>query len=242
MLRTLLLLRHGESQANADGLFTGLLDVPLTERGQAEIIEAAHLLDEAGLWPEIWFCSPLLRTKRSAEILASCLRHPPVDVVYDWRLAERNYGVLTGRSKSEVRAAYGPERFLSWRRSVDGAPPAMSRADRSSLGSVPEALGLTESLLDVITRVNDFCDERLDSAFRQARSVLIMAHGNSLRALCTILDQLNHGEVQELNIPTAHPLMYQLDLDGRPIVRGGTYLNPVAANIAAAHLSLEGGT
>ena len=242
MAGTLVLIRHGQSQANADGLFTGLLDAPLTEQGRAEARHAAALLDEAGLHPPTWFCSPLLRAVETCEILQSLLRPGPRHVEVDWRLAERNYGALTGRSKPEVLDEHGADRFLAWRRSVHTAPPPMTKARFAALGDVPEWLGLTESLAAVIARVGILWRERIEPALLQDVDVLVIAHGNSLRALCTVLDRLAEDEVEELNIPTGHPLVYRIGDDGRPLVRGGAYLDRAAALTAAATIAAEGGT
>lgn len=242
MTDTLILLRHGQSQANADGLFTGLLDVPLTDAGRAEAEGAAQQLDSAGLWPPIWFCSPLLRAKQTALILNDCLSTAPTRISYDWRLAERNYGALTGHSKQAVLAEHGAENYRAWRRSKDVAPPPMPLDQRRDLGDVPESLGLTESLADVIVRVDDVWRASIEPALRQRGAVLVVAHGNSLRALCAILDQLNDVEIQDLNIPTGHPLVYRIDPDSRPLQRGGSYLNRAAAIAAAETIAHEGGT
>lgn len=238
----LVLVRHGQSQANAEGLFTGILDVPLTGTGRAEAVRAAELLDDAELWPPICFCSPLQRARATAEILDARLRHAPGRTVYDWRLAERNYGALTGRTKRSVLAEYGQTQFFAWRRSVDIAPPAMSIAQRQSLGYAPEMLGRTESLNDVIARVGAAWRQRIEPAVHRCGSALVVAHGNSLRALCSILDDLTDAEVQNLNIPTGHPLIYRIAENGRPLLRGGEYLDPISARSASEQIAQEGGT
>ncbi len=239
---TLVLVRHGQSQANADGLFTGLLDVPLTDRGRAEAARAARMLNDAGLAPPVWFCSPLRRARETAAILTAESSRPPRRVTWDWRLAERNYGALTGRTKQSVLTEYGQQQFLAWRRSVDVAPPPMSDEQRATLGDAPTALGLTEALRDVVVRVGEAWREDIEPALRRNGSALVLAHGNSLRALCVVLDALTHAEVQALNIPTGHPLIYRIASDGRPQVRGGRYLDPITAQAAAARIAQEGGT
>jgi 2,3-bisphosphoglycerate-dependent phosphoglycerate mutase len=238
----LVLLRHGQSQANADGLFTGLLDVPLTDIGRAEAAYAAHLLNDAEMWPQVCFCSPLVRATQTAAILQTDLSHAPARTVYDWRLAERNYGALTGCTKEAVRAEHGELRFRAWRRSVHTAPPPMSSRQRQTLGDVPEALGLTESLHDVMVRVDAAWQHDIKPAMRRYGSVLLVAHGNSLRALCTILDALTDSEVEALNLPTGHPLVYRFASSDQPLTRGGEYLDPPAARIASAQIAREGGT
>lgn len=240
---TLVLVRHGQSQANADGLFTGLLDVPLTDLGRLEARHAARLLNDLDLWPSVWFCSPLRRARETAAILAAKARRPPSRMIWDWRLAERNYGALTGRTKRSVLAEYGEARFRAWRRSVEVAPPAMSTEQRHTLGGAPAFLGLTESLHDVIVRVGAAWRHDIEPVMRRDSSALVLAHGNSLRALCVVLDSLTDAEVQALNIPTGHPLIYRFSADDdRPVGRGGVYLDPVTARSAAARIAREGGT
>lgn len=238
----MVLVRHGQSQANADGLFTGLLDVPLTDTGREEAREAAMLLEAADLHPPVWFSSPLRRAVETVEIMRTVLQPGPVTVEVDWRLAERNYGALTGKSKAEVLATYGEDQFRTWRRSVHTAPPPMTAEQFATLGDVPEWLGRTESLAAVIARVGNLWRERIEPALQTGRDVLVVAHGNSLRALCTVLDRLGTDEVESLNIPTGHPLVYRMGEDGRPRVRGGVYLDPAAATVAAATIAREGGT
>lgn len=242
MTNTLILLRHGQSVANAQGLFTGLLDVPLTDVGRTEAAHSADLLNDADLWPRVWFCSPLLRAQQTAAILQTKIFHAPERSEVDWRLAERSYGALTGRSKRDVMAEHGPEKFLAWRRSVHVAPPPMSREQQATLNHVPEIKARTESLHDVITRVRELWQESIAPALRQGGPVLVVAHGNSLRALCVVLDLLDEAEVRGLNIPTGHPLVYRIDQGGRPVTRGGQYLESVAATAAAAKITREGGT
>jgi 2,3-bisphosphoglycerate-dependent phosphoglycerate mutase len=239
---TLILLRHGQSQANADGIFTGLLDVPLTAAGRAEAERSACLLNEAGLAPSMWFCSPMLRARQTAAILQDRMPGAPATIDYDWRLTERNYGALTGQSKEAVLTQHGPHQYLTWRRSIDVAPPAMTAAQRAELGSVNPQLGLTEALSDVILRVDALWSDRMAPALRVAGSLLVVAHGNSLRALCTVLDRLDDAAVQGLNIPTGQPLVYRLDDDLRPLAAGGRYLDQGAATAAVATIALEGGT
>jgi 2,3-bisphosphoglycerate-dependent phosphoglycerate mutase len=244
---TLILLRHGQSQANADGLFTGLLDVPLTPAGRVEAVHAAELLNDAGLSPSTWFCSPLRRARQTADILRSRMRRPPEHVEHDWRLAERNYGALTGRTKRSVLAEHGEALFRAWRRSVDTAPPPMSAAQQATvyaggLGESSAQLGATESLRDVIGRVGQLWRDGIAPAVLAGEPVLVIAHGNSLRALAAILDDLDDGALESLNIPTGHPLVYRLDAQSRPVDPGGRYLEPDAAAAAADAIAHEGGT
>ena len=246
---TLLLLRHGLSTANADGLFTGLLDVPLSEVGVIEAHLAASLLNAADLSPDLVLTSVLARTKQTAEFVMADLRTPPREVVSDWRLDERNYGALTGRSKRDVLQEYGQAQFMNWRRSVDTPPPPMSDALYEKLSasalfrSLPSAaLTRTESLRDVIARVGNCYVDRLMPPLRKGQTILVIAHGNSLRALCAILDELDDEAIRDLNIPTAQPLVYQFNRDLRSTVIGGRYLDNASAQAAAVALTNEGGT
>lgn len=242
MTGTLILIRHGQSQANAEGLFTGLRDAPLTDLGRAEADHAAALLAAADLHPGAWFCSPLRRAVQTAEIIASHRSVPDVGIESDWRLAERNYGALTGRRKAGVRAEYGESQYLAWRRSVHIAPPPMTATQFASLGAVPSWLGLTEALEDVITRVDAVWRERIRPRLLHGDDVLVVAHGNSLRALCAVLDSLDEDAIEDLNIPTGQPLLYSLGDDERPRRAGGEYLDPVTAFAAADVIASEGGT
>lgn len=245
---TLVLIRHGQSAGNADGIFTGLLDVPLTRLGRDEAIAAAAQLNEAAITLDTMICSPLSRAQQTAELLAGQLEQPPGDRIIAWQLAERNYGMLTGHRKDEIAQRYGQEQFQSWRRSMDDAPPPMSRAAASRLfrgrgdGITEAHLGRTESLRDVVTRVSECLREQIAPRLELGQVVAVVAHGNSLRALCAILDHLSDDEVMALNLPTGQPLIYRLDPKGHPARRGGEYLDPAVATAAAALIASEGGT
>lgn len=201
---TLVLVRHGQSAANAAGIFTGMLDVPLTELGREEATRAAELLNEARLWPEVCLSSPLRRAQETTAILRERLHRPPTTVETDWRLSERHYGALTGRSKTGVLQQYGQAQFQAWRRSVDSAPPPMTPDQHGTLSApfLEAGLGNTESLRDVIARVDACYQELIEPVLRSGWDVLVVAHGNSLRAMCTILDQLDDADAEALNLPT----------------------------------------
>ncbi|MGN6446101.1 2,3-bisphosphoglycerate-dependent phosphoglycerate mutase [Amnibacterium sp.] len=239
---TLVLLRHGESTGNRDRIFTGMLDVPLTERGRIEGRRAGELLRAAGIDPDLILTSAMRRARETVDALGGTHPTPVVDA----RLNERNYGALTGRTKQEVREAEGEARFLQWRRSYAVAPPPMTAGQRAALlpRSAPGSaeLGLTKSLHDVVDRVARLVDEPLRPLLAAGRCVLVVAHGNSLRALCMILDRLSPSAVAALNLPTGFPLQYRLDDDLRPLIPGGTYLAPAAAALAAERIRQEGGT
>lgn len=193
---SLLLVRHGESTANAAGLFTGILDVGLTELGFAEARAAANLVEAAHYRFDVVYISELIRTWQTAEIILTALNLHPA-LWPDWRLNERNYGALTGRSKHDVLTDYGEATFLRWRRSVNVAPPPMPDDQFEVLGrtlpfsALPAAaLSRTESLADVIDRVRVFSMQRVVPELLLGTNVLVVGHGNSLRALCAELDQL----------------------------------------------------
>ena len=258
----LIVLRHGESTANAAGLFTGVLDAPLSEQGIREAHGATALLNVAlpldvpqvdavprPAAPVILFTSTLTRARQTAAIVATGLARPLAALESDWRLNERNYGALTGRSKDDVRAEFGEAQFVAWRRSVGEAPPAMDDRlfDEFATSTLfralpPAALTRTEALSDVIRRVNAFLAERVDPLLALGRTVLVIAHGNSLRALCAVLDDLSDAQIRDLNLPTGQPLVYRFDSGGHPTTPGGRYLDSVTALAAAITLANEGGT
>lgn len=238
---SLVLLRHGQSTANAAGLFTGILDPDLSAAGADEARAAAILLHTHDLVPDAVFVSPLRRAARTATIVAETLPRPAAEVLLDWRLLERNYGALTSRLKDEVKAEAGETQFLAWRRSVDTAPPPMS-ADQFSqfqntalFRSLPaRALTRTESLRDVMGRVGEFHRERVLPRLAAGANVLVVAHGNSLRAYCTVLEHLDKSAIHRLNLPTGQPLLFR---DGER-----RYLDGERAEAAALALTLDGGT
>jgi 2,3-bisphosphoglycerate-dependent phosphoglycerate mutase len=237
----LVLLRHGQSTANAAGLFTGILDPALSDQGAAEARAAATLLSTSDLVPAVVLVSPLQRAGQTAAIVAAELGLTAGAVGVDWRLNERNYGALTGRSKDDVRAEAGAAQFLAWRRSVDTAPPPMSDEQLAEFagtalfrGLPGRALTRTESLRDVMARVAEFHAERVVPLLAAGDTVLVVAHGNSLRAYCAVLENLDKPAIHRLNLPTGHPLVY----------RGGNrrYLDAARAEAAALALTLDGGT
>lgn len=249
------MVRHGESVANAAGMFTGVLDVPLSERGVREAHRAAELVAATELRFSLALTSELERAWRTAEVLAHDLATLPTPV-RDWRLNERNYGALSGRTKSEVCDEVGEAQFLAWRRSVHVPPPPMGEEQHAALAGTAvmrrlpaAALVRTESLADVMVRVGQVWRERVDPVVRSGGAVLLVAHGNSLRALCGVVDALADIEIQALGLPTGHPLLYEFDPAASaageplvPLVRGGTYLDEPAARAAAIRLAREGGT
>lgn len=245
---TLILLRHGESQWNARNLFTGWVDVDLNEVGIAQAQRGGELLAEAGLLPEVVHTSLLRRAIRTANLaLEACDRHW-IPVVRNWRLNERHYGALQGKDKRQTMEEFGEEQFMLWRRSYDVPPPPIdpgsqwSQVDDPRYAALPpQARPLTECLADVVRRLIPYWEDVIVAEhLRQGRTVLVAAHGNSLRALVKHLDQISDADIAGLNIPTGIPLVYRLDHDLRPLVPGGEYLDPQAAEQAAAAVAAQG--
>ncbi|MEO7015385.1 MAG: 2,3-bisphosphoglycerate-dependent phosphoglycerate mutase [Leifsonia sp.] len=246
----LYLLRHGESTGNAEGLFTGITDVHLTPHGVAEVQQAAQLLFEDGAVPNRIWTSALTRTVETVDAMLPVFLPATPPVIADWRLNERNYGALTGLSKAAVAEQYGLDQFFAWGRSFSTAPPPMPAewltefAHTQPFRSLPRAaLTATESLEDVVDRVRPFWQQELAPMLRTDGCTLVVAHGNSLRALAMIVEELTIPAVEQLNIPTGHPLRYRFDLSAetpRLVSRG--YLDPDAAVEAATLLARQGGT
>ncbi len=244
---TLVLLRHGESDWNAKNLFTGWVDVPLTEKGQAEASRGGTLLTEAGVLPDVLHTSVLRRAIATAQLaLDACERHW-IPVRRSWRLNERHYGALQGKDKKATLEEYGEEQFMLWRRSYDTPPPVLDDGSEFSQVSDPryadlpdEILPRTECLADVVDRMLPYWYDAIVPDLRSGQTVCVAAHGNSLRALVKHLDGMSKEAVVGLNIPTGIPLVYKLDEDMRPIERGGQYLDPDAAADAIAAVANQG--
>ena len=235
MTATLVLLRHGESEWNAKNLFTGWVDVGLSDKGTAEAIQAGELMRDAGLRPDVVHTSLLRRAIRTADLALDAADLGWLPVRRSWRLNERHYGALQGLDKSATREKYGDEQFMRWRRSYDVPPPPLDDGSEWSQAGDPryadllETLPRTECLADVVHRMLPYWYDALVPDLRLGRVVLVAAHGNSLRALVKHLDGLSDEEVVGLNIPTGIPLRYDLDERMRPVKAGGEYLDPVAA-------------
>ncbi|GAA5226204.1 2,3-bisphosphoglycerate-dependent phosphoglycerate mutase [Paeniglutamicibacter antarcticus] len=246
---TLVLLRHGESTLNAQGRFTGLLNPPLTARGRAQSLKAAAVLASAGFLPELIYSSTMVRATETGELLTAALTRGKVPVSKAWELNERSYGALTGRRRTELLEEFGLQMLHRWRRSLDEAPPPMSArllttiGRNSAVAAMPQgAAHATESLNAVATRIRGFWQGTLRPALEAGSDVLVVGHGNSLRALCLVIDSLGEDEVESLNLPTGHPLEYGFDPGFLPSPRGGTYLDPSAAAAAVDLLAAGGGT
>ncbi|HEX4491594.1 MAG TPA: phosphoglyceromutase [Acidimicrobiia bacterium] len=252
MTATLILLRHGQSEWNVSGLFTGWVDVDLTDRGREEAARGGTQLRDAGLRPDVLHTSVQLRAIRTAELALDTLGRKWIPVRRSWRLNERHYGALQGKSKKQTLEEFGPEQFKIWRRSYDVPPPPLAIDDPMSgiderYADVPrEQLPQTECLRDVVARLLPYWNESIAPDLRAGRVVLVAAHGNSLRSLVKHLDGMSDEGVVELDIPTGMPLVYELDDDLRPIHDAdalglkGRYLDPAAAAEAAAAVKNQG--
>jgi 2,3-bisphosphoglycerate-dependent phosphoglycerate mutase len=246
-MATLVLLRHGESAWNAEGLFTGWVDVGLSAKGGEEAAAAGTLLREAGLRPDIVHTSVLTRAIQTANLALEAADLLWLPVTRSWRLNERHYGALQGKNKAQTRQEFGDEQFMLWRRSYDVPPPPLaddhplSQAhDRRYAHLPPELLPRTECLKDVLYRMLPYWYDAIVPDLAVGRMVLVVAHGNSLRALVKHLDGIGDAQIAELNIPTGIPLVYELDADFRPKVPGGRYLDPEAAVAAAEAVRSQG--
>ncbi len=243
---TLVLLRHGESEWNASNQFTGWVDVDLTDKGRAEAIRSGELLVEHDLLPDVVYTSLLRRAITTANLSLDTADRHWIPVRRSWRLNERHYGALQGLNKAETKSRYGEEQFMAWRRSYDTPPPPIERGTRFSQDADPRYVDigggpLTECLADVVARFLPYFTDVIVPDLRFGKTVLIAAHGNSLRALVKHLDRMSDAEIVGLNIPTGVPLRYDLDADLRPRVAGGSYLDPEAAAAGAAAVAGQGG-
>jgi 2,3-bisphosphoglycerate-dependent phosphoglycerate mutase len=241
----LVLLRHGESEWNALNLFTGWVDVDLTEKGRAEAIRGGELIAEHDLLPDVLYTSVLRRAITTAHLALDTADRLWIPVKRSWRLNERHYGALQGLDKAETKARYGEEQFMAWRRSYDTPPPPIERGSEYSQDSDPRYVNidggpLTECLADVVARFLPYYTDVIVPDLRLGKTVLIAAHGNSLRALVKYLDDMSDAEVVGLNIPTGIPLSYDLDDHLRPVIPGGQYLDPEAAATGAAAVANQG--
>ncbi|CAM06129.1 2,3-bisphosphoglycerate-dependent phosphoglycerate mutase [Saccharopolyspora erythraea NRRL 2338] len=241
---TLVLLRHGESTWNAENLFTGWVDVPLSEKGQAEATRGGELLRESGVLPEVLHTSLLRRAISTANIALDVADRHWIPVRRDWRLNERHYGALQGKNKKQTLEEYGEEQFMLWRRSYDTPPPEIEPGSEFSQDGDARYAGVdaprTECLKDVVARLLPYWEDAIAPDLRAGRTVLVAAHGNSLRALVKHLDGISDADIAGLNIPTGIPLRYDLDDDLKPTNPGGTYLDPEAAASAAAAVANQG--
>jgi 2,3-bisphosphoglycerate-dependent phosphoglycerate mutase len=240
----LILLRHGESEWNAKNLFTGWVDVPLSDKGEDEARRGGKLLAERALLPDLLHTSLLRRAIHTSQLaLDACDRHW-IPVKRSWRLNERHYGALQGKDKAQTLDQYGEEQFQLWRRSFDVPPPPIEDNDEFSQSKDPRYADIetpkTECLKDVVARMLPYWHESIVPDLKAGKRVLVTAHGNSLRALVKHLDGISDGDIAGLNIPTGIPLYYKLNADLVPVIKGGEYLDPEAAKEAIAAVANQG--
>jgi 2,3-bisphosphoglycerate-dependent phosphoglycerate mutase len=235
----LILVRHGQSTWNVENLFTGWTDVELSAQGRAEAAQAGRELLKESLVADIAFTSVLKRAIRTLWIILDEMDRMWLPVERSWRLNERHYGALQGLDKARTAAQHGAAQVKIWRRSYDIAPPPLAadderhpRFDPRYAGIEAQLLPATESLKDTLARVLPFWHARIAPELRSGRNVMVVAHGNSLRAMVKMLDEVSESEITELNIPTGVPLLYELDGELRP--HASRYLGDAAAIAAAA--------
>jgi len=249
MTSKLILLRHGESEWNAKNLFTGWVDVRLSEKGVGEAKRGGQLLKERDLLPSVLHTSLLRRAIHTSEIALDQCDRSWIPVRRTWRLNERHYGALQGKDKAQTLSTYGEEQFMLWRRSFDVPPPAIEADNEFSqsydirYAGLGEDLPLTECLKDVVNRMVPYWIDSIVPDLREYGIVLVAAHGNSIRALIKHLDGISDSDIAALNIPTGIPLLYELqELDGDfvPVTKGGEYLDPAAAEESIKAVANQG--
>ena len=242
---TLILLRHGQSEWNKTNQFTGWVDVRLTEQGRAEAARGGELLKESGILPDVLHTSVLSRAIQTANIALDSADRLWIPVKRTWRLNERHYGALQGKDKAQTLEEFGNEQFMLWRRSFDVPPPPLADDDEYSQVGDPRYVGIdgevprTESLAIVIDRMLPDWESDIKPDLAAGKTVLVTAHGNSLRGLVKHLDKISDADIAELNIPTGIPLVYRLDENFEPI-GPGEYLDPEAAAAGAAAVANQG--
>ena len=234
MTYTLVLLRHGESEWNAKNLFTGWVDVALSEKGVAEALRGGSLLTDAGVLPDVVHTSLLRRAITTANLALDVADRHWIPVKRSWRLNERHYGALQGKDKKQIRDEYGEEQFMLWRRSYDVPPPLVDLGSEFSQDADPRYADApvvrAECLKDVLERALPYWHSDIVPDLQAGKSVLVAAHGNSIRAIVKYLDDIDDATIAGINIPTGIPLRYELDETTlKPIVKGGEYLDPEAA-------------
>jgi 2,3-bisphosphoglycerate-dependent phosphoglycerate mutase len=245
-MRKLILLRHGESEWNAKNLFTGWVDVRLSQKGEAEAKRGGELLKERGLLPDVVHTSLLRRAIATSQIALDAADRQWIPVHRSWRLNERHYGALQGKDKAQTLAKYGEEQFQLWRRSFDVPPPAIEDNDEFSQAGDPRyadlgsAMPKTECLKDVVDRLIPYLVGEITADLDAGKTTLVVAHGNSIRAIVKHIDCISDTDIAGVNIPTGIPLFYQFDDAFEPIKKGGEYLDPEAAKEAIAAVASQG--
>jgi len=244
MTYKLILLRHGESEWNEKNLFTGWVDVPLDDKGRAEATIGGRMLKEQDLLPDVVHTSLLRRAIMTANLALDAADRHWIPVKRNWRLNERHYGALQGKNKAETLAEFGEEQFMIWRRSYDVPPPPLEAGAQFSQEGDPRYEGTpvpqTECLKDVLERALPYWHEEIVPDLRDGKTVLVAAHGNSLRAIVKYLDGVSDDDIVGVNIPTGIPLYYELDDDFKPVEPGGRYLDPAAAAASIAAVASQG--
>ncbi|HEX5190384.1 MAG TPA: phosphoglyceromutase [Streptosporangiaceae bacterium] len=246
-MATLVLLRHGESEWNAEGRFTGWVDVGLSKQGMTEAEHAGELLAASGLRPCVVHTSVLTRAIQTADATLETAEMSWLPVRRSWRLNERHYGALQGKNKAQTRAEYGDKQFMAWRRSYDIPPPPIADDDPLSQAAdpryallPPDLMPRSECLRDVVWRMLPYWYDAIVPDLASGQTVLVAAHGNSLRALVKHLDGIGDAEIAALNIPTGIPLVYEIDEAFKPVTPGGAYLDPEAARAGAEAVANQG--
>ncbi|MCL1898949.1 MAG: phosphoglyceromutase [Promicromonosporaceae bacterium] len=244
MTYKLVLLRHGESEWNALNLFTGWVDVALSEKGRGEAIRGGEMLKEEGILPDVVHTSLLRRAIMTANLSLDAADRHWIPVKRSWRLNERHYGALQGKDKAQTLAEFGEEQFMLWRRSYDVPPPPIAAGSEFSQDADPRyadaPVVLTEALNLVLDRALPYWEGEIVPDLKAGKTVLVAAHGNSLRAIIKHLDGISDADIAGLNVPTGIPLVYDLDENLRPLNPGGTYLDPEAAAAAIQAVANQG--
>jgi 2,3-bisphosphoglycerate-dependent phosphoglycerate mutase len=245
MTYTLVLLRHGESEWNAKNLFTGWVDVALSEKGVEEAKRGGTLLTDAGVLPDVVHTSLLRRAITTANLALDAADRHWIPVKRSWRLNERHYGALQGKDKKQTLDEYGEEQFMLWRRSYDFPPPDIELGSEYSQDADPryagEPIPRAEALEQVLVRALPYWESDIVPDLKTGKTVLVAAHGNSIRALVKHLDDVDDATIAGINIPTGIPLLYTLDEDTlKPANPGGTYLDPDAAAEAIKAVANQG--
>lgn len=245
MTYTLILLRHGQSEWNEKNLFTGWVDVPLTELGRTEARRAGELLAASGLLPDVLYTSLQKRAIHTANMTLEAADRDWIPVKRSWRLNERHYGALQGLNKADTLEKYGEELFMTWRRSFNTPPPPLdddsefSQANDPRYADLGDDLPRSECLKDVIERMLPYWHSDITVDLAAGKTVLVTAHGNSLRGLVKHLDGISDEDIVGLNIPTGIPLVYELDEAFVP-TKPAEYLDPDAAAAGAAAVAAQG--
>jgi len=246
MTMELILLRHGESEWNAKNLFTGWVDVALSDKGVSEAKRGGELLKEKSLLPDVLHTSLLKRAIHTANYALAEANRDWIPVRRSWRLNERHYGALQGKDKKATLEQYGEEQFQLWRRSFDVPPPPIDNDDEYSQSRDPRYASLgsdlprTECLKDVVDRLIPYLTNDIAVDMRNGLRTLVVAHGNSIRAIVKHIDCISDEEIAQVNIPTGIPLLYRFDEDFEPIQKGGEYLDPEAARVAIEAVANQG--